>query len=136
MQVRDCAGGIVFHDGNVFLLKNEKGDWVLPKGVIRDTLSAEETACNSVLNEGGIKATILDSAGRTYYEFYSVTRKRPVCNRVAWYVMETDTDSFIIGEPEKTLEAGFYPVETALEMITYSQDRTLLLQSFRKYQDR
>ena len=60
-----------------FLLKNEKGEWVMPKGIIRDRLTAEETAIQSVRNEGGIDAGILDSAGRTYYEFYSITRQKP-----------------------------------------------------------
>ena len=133
MQLRDCAGGVVFCGEKVFLLKNEKGEWVMPKGVIRDALTAEETAVRSVRNEGGITGTILDSAGRTYYEFYSITRQRPVCNRVAWFVMKADSEDYSIGEPEKMKAAGFFPVSEAVEMITYSQDRSLLTQSYRKY---
>lgn len=133
MQLRDCAGGVVFHENKVFLLSNEKGEWVLPKGVIRDGNHAEETALQSVMKEAGITAEILESAGRTYYEFYSITRQRPVCNRIAWYVMSTESDSYVIGEPEKMKEAGFFSVAEALEMVTYSQDRSLLTQSYRKY---
>lgn len=133
MQLRDCAGGVVFCGEKVFLLKNEKGEWVMPKGVIRNSLTAEETAVQSVRAEGGITGRILDNAGRTYYEFYSITRQRPVCNRVAWFVMKTDSEVFRIGEPEKMKDAGFYPVAEAVEMITYSQDRSLLTQSYRKY---
>jgi 8-oxo-dGTP pyrophosphatase MutT (NUDIX family) len=133
MQLRDCAGGVVFCDEKVFLLKNEKGEWVMPKGVIRNAMTPEETAVQSVRNEGGITGLILDSAGRTYYEFYSITRQRPVCNRVAWFVMKAESEDYRIGEPDKMMEAGFYPVAEALEMITYSQDRSLLTQSYRKY---
>ena len=35
MLRRNCAGGVVFFDDKVFILKNDKGEWVLPKGVIR-----------------------------------------------------------------------------------------------------
>jgi ADP-ribose pyrophosphatase YjhB (NUDIX family) len=136
MQLRDCAGGVVFHGNKVFLLRNEKGEWVLPKGVIRNGKPAEDTALQSVMKEAGISADIIDSAGRTYYEFYSITRQRPVCNRIAWYVMDSETEDFHIGEPEKMTEAGFYPVAEALEMVTYSQDRSLLTQSYRKYCDK
>ena len=133
MQLRDCAGGVVFCGEKVFLLKNEKGEWVLPKGIIRDRLTAEETAMHSVRNEGGIVASILDSAGRTYYEFYSITRQKPVCNRVAWFVMHAETEACSIGEPEKMLEVGYFLVSEAVVMITYSQDRSLMTQSYRKY---
>ena len=133
MQLRDCAGGVVFCGEKVFLLKNEKGEWVMPKGIIRDRLTAEETAIQSVRNEGGIDASILDSAGRTYYEFYSITRQKPVCNRVAWFVMQTANEACTIGEPEKMLEVGFFSVADAVAMITYSQDRSLMTQSYRKY---
>lgn len=136
MQLRDCAGGVIFHENKVFLIKNEKGEWVMPKGVIRDGLPAEETALISVKKEAGIEAAIVDSAGRTYYEFFSITRQRPVCNRIAWFVMESPADSFVIGEPEKMQDAGYFTVTEALEMVTYSQDRSLLTQSYRKYCDK
>ena len=35
MRQRNCAGGVVFFDNKVYLLKNDKGEWVLPKGVIK-----------------------------------------------------------------------------------------------------
>lgn len=133
MQLRDCAGGVIFCGDKVYLQKNEKGEWVMPKGIIKSGSQPEETALTSVRNEAGIEASIIDSAGRTYYEFFSITRQRPVCNRVAWYVMTTDQESWVIGEPEKIQEAGFFPVAEALDMITYSQDRSLLTQSYRKY---
>ncbi len=133
MQLRDCAGGVIFYEDKVYLQKNEKGEWVMPKGIIKAGSQPEQTAIESVRHEAGIDATIIDSAGRTYYEFFSITRQRPVCNRVAWYVMTAMQESCTIGEPEKIQEAGFHPVAEALDMITYSQDRSLLTQSYRKY---
>lgn len=123
----------MFCGEKVFLLKNEKGEWVLPKGIIRDGLGAEAIALRRIHDEGGIDATIIDSAGRTYYEFYSITRQHPVCNRIAWFVMVSPTEKFTIGEPDKAQDAGFYLIADAMEMATYSQDKALLKQSYRKY---
>jgi len=133
MHLRDCAGGVVFHEENVFLLKNEKNEWVMPKGLIKSNENPEEAALRRVFEETGIKAEIVEQAGRTYYEFYSITRQMPVCNRIAWYVMKTDSEEFRIAEPDKYTEAGFFPILDAIDRITYSQDKSLLIQSYKKY---
>ena len=54
MIVRNCAGGVVFHNEKVFILKNEKGEWVLPKGKIRNDSLPTETALKRVNFEGEI----------------------------------------------------------------------------------
>lgn len=133
MLLRDCAGGVVFFNQKVFLLLNEKNEWVMPKGLIKAEERPQDAALRRVYEEARIRGTILDQAGRTYYEFYSVTRQMPVCNRIAWYIMETNEDTFQISEPEKFKQAGFFTVPEALEMITYSQDKSLVMQSYKKY---
>lgn len=133
MHLRDCAGGVVFHEDSVFLLKNEKDEWVMPKGLILSDENPQDAALRRVLEETGIKAEIVDQAGRTYYEFYSITRKMPVCNRIAWYVMKADSEDFRVAESDKYTEAGFYPILDAIERVTYSQDKSLLINSYKKY---
>lgn len=133
MHLRDCAGGVVFHEDNVFLLRNEKDEWVMPKGLILSDENPQDAALRRVLEETGIKAEIVDQAGRTYYEFYSITRKMPVCNRIAWYVMKADSEDFRVAESNKYTEAGFYPILDAIERVTYSQDKSLLINSYKKY---
>ena len=36
-HIRNCAGGVVFAGDDVFLLKNDKSEWIMPKGVIPRT---------------------------------------------------------------------------------------------------
>ncbi len=132
MLLRDCAGGVVFFNRKVFLLLNEKNEWVMPKGLIKADERPQDAAVRRVYEEAGIKGTIAEQAGRTYYEFYSVTRQMPVCNRIAWYIMETAQEVYKISEPEKFSQAGFFTIPEALEMITYSQDKSLVLQSYKK----
>jgi 8-oxo-dGTP pyrophosphatase MutT (NUDIX family) len=135
MILRNCAGGIVFFGDKVFLLKNEKDEWVFPKGVMRNGDHAAEVAQKRVLEEGGIIAYILSIAGDTSYEFYSVTRQKPICNKITWFIMSTDSDKYNISEKEKFQEGGFFDIEEAMNLITYSQDKALLNLSYKKYKE-
>jgi 8-oxo-dGTP pyrophosphatase MutT (NUDIX family) len=135
MLLRNCAGGVVFSGDKVFLLQNEKDEWVFPKGVIKNGQLQSEVALNRVKEEGGIDATIISAAGRTNYEFFSVTRQKPVCNRITWFIMMAPDENYKIGEPGKFKNAGFFTIEEAMEKITYSQDRSLLYVSYMKYKE-
>jgi 8-oxo-dGTP pyrophosphatase MutT (NUDIX family) len=135
MLVRNCAGGLVFFNNKVFLLKNEKGEWVLPKGVIRRGELSTEVAVRRVQEEAGIKAEIVSTAGNTNYEFFSVTRQKPVCNKIIWYIMRSDSEKYKISEGEKFIDGGFFEIEEAMTLITYSQDKSLLNLSYRRFKE-
>ena len=135
MLERNCAGGIVFYGDSVLLLQKEKADWCFPKGVIRTVEKPEDVALERVSIEAGVSAKILFPVGRTNYEFYSITRQRPVCNKIVWYVMRTDSDSVSPNAEQNFSDGGFYPVEKALEMVTYSQDRSLLMMAYQRYKE-
>lgn len=132
MLLRNCAGGLVFWEGKVFLLKNEKDEWVFPKGVIRQDELSHETALRRVNEETSISAEIISTAGNTSYEFFSVTRRKPICNKITWYIMSAHNDVFQINEPEKCKEAGYYDIDAAMEMLTHNQDRALLNLTYKK----
>jgi len=133
MRLRNCAGGVVFHGDKVLLIRNDKGDWVLPKGVIREGKQANEVAVERVKHEAGVDATIMAPAGETCYEFFSVTRRLPICNRINWFIMKALSDDCNINKEEGFQDGGFFPMEAAAEMITYSQDRALVRLSHEKY---
>ncbi len=136
MLIRDCAGGVIFHNDTVFLILNEKNEWVMPKGLIINGENPQDAAIRRVSEETSISGSIVEQAGRTYYEFYSVTRQKPVCNRIVWYIMQTDDNSFKISESDKYSEGGFFDIPTALDKITYSQDKSLVMQSYKKLCDK
>jgi len=135
MLVRNCAGGVVFFNEKVLLLRNEKGEWVLPKGVMRNGDLSNEVALNRVKEEAGVLAEIVSTAGRTSYEFFSVTRQRPVCNKITWYIMKSLDEKYKINENERFTAGGFYEIDEAMNLVTYSQDRSLLNLSFQKYKE-
>lgn len=135
MLVRNCSGGVVFSGDRVLLLMNDKHEWVFPKGVIRSGDFPDEVAVRRVQFEGNIKARIVSSAGRTNYEFYSISRQRPVCNKIVWYIMTTEQDTATANEALGFLAAGFFPIEDAMDKVTYSQDKSLLMLSYQKYKE-
>jgi hypothetical protein len=135
MLVRNCAGGIVFCGNKVFLLRNEKGEWIFPKGVIRSGDLSSEVALKRVKEEADIASEIVSTAGHTNYEFFSVTRQKPVCNKIIWYIMKSNNNYFKVNEQEKFMDAGYYEIDEAMRLVTYSQDKALLNLSFRRFKE-
>ena len=72
--IRSCAGGVVFFEEQVFLLMDDHGEWVMPKGVIRNQNRSNDVALWRVEDEAGIHARILCPVGITRYDFYSESR--------------------------------------------------------------
>lgn len=133
MLIRNCAGGVVFSGRKVFILENEKGEWVLPKGVIRNGNLPDEVAVTRVKVEAGVTAEIVSPAGQTNYEFFSLSRKKPVCNRITWYIMKALSEDYSVAIDEGFQDGGFFDVDEALGKITYSQDKALVRLSFDKF---
>lgn len=134
MILRRCAGGVVFYANKVLLVRNDRNEWTLPKGKIGETDLPNEMAPVRVKNETGIDAKVLEIAGDTVYEFYSRTRQQEVCNAIMWYIMESDNTSCEAKEND-LVEAGFFRVRDALEMLTHSKEKSLVDISYRKYKD-
>ncbi len=135
MIVRKCAGGVIFYANQVFLLKNEKNEWVLPKGKIRNCDSSVDAAINRVKIETGLNSEIISTAGETSYEFFSISRKQPVCNQITWYIMTTKNKEFQINKDLGFKDGGFFTIDEAIDIITYSQDQSLVSLSYGKYKE-
>ena len=133
MLFRQCAGGIVFHGDSVFLLQNDKKEWVLPKGIVRGDACASEVAVARVKEETGVDGKIIGTAGETSYEFFSFSRQCPVCNQITWFIMEAEHDKVCVSKKDGFLLGGFFSIEEALSKITYSQDKSLVRVSFEKH---
>ena len=135
MIVRNCAGGIVFNGDRVLLLLNDKRDWAFPKGVVRPGEDIMKVAVSRIKIETGLEASIVAPCGKTHYEFYSVTRRKPVHNNISWFVMKTEDESVNVDKAEGFIEAHFFGIEEALETITYSQDKSLLMVAYQRYKE-
>ncbi|MDR1774091.1 MAG: NUDIX hydrolase [Clostridioides sp.] len=133
MIVRRCAGGVVFYANKVLIVKNDRGEWTLPKGKIQGDGLPYESAMKRVKAETGITANMVDVAGDTMYEFFSRSRQQEVCNAVMWYVMEAENTECTLAPEFK--DGGFYKVKEALEMLTHNKEISLVEVSYKKYKD-
>ena len=137
MIVRNCAGGIVFTGDKVLLVANDKEEWGFPKGSVKtdSDLSLSEFAKNRVKTETSVDAKVIAPCGKTNYEFYSVTRRKPVHNNVSWFVMETQSEHCKADPESGTINCRFVEINKALDEITYSQDKSLLMMAYQKYRE-
>ena len=137
MIVRNCAGGVVFCGDKVLLVCNDKHEWGFPKGVIRssDKSKLSDIVSKRIKEETGITATVLAPCGKTNYEYYSITRNKPVHNNISWFVMSAREETIVITPETGTVGAKFENVEKALSRITYSQDKALLMMACQKYRE-
>ena len=133
MIVRHCAGGVVFYANKVLLVKNDRGEWTLPKGKVCNDNFQHESAILRVKEETGVDATILDVAGDTMYEFFSRSRQQEVCNAVVWYVMEANSSSYKISDD--LVDIGFFKVKEALDILSHNKEKSLVDISYKKYKE-
>ncbi len=131
--IRSCAGGVVFCDNRVFLLMSDRGEWVMPKGVIRSENRSNDVALWRVEDEAGIHAEIIGIAGNTRYDFFSESRGREISNRIQWFAMRAVDPAFHISYEQGFLNGNYYPVEKARELLTYEGDKEILDNAYAIY---
>ncbi len=124
--IRSCAGGVVFSENDVFLLMSDRGDWVMPKGVIRNHNRSNDVALWRVEDEAGIHAEIIGIAGNTRYDFFSESRGKEVSNRIQWFAMVAADQNFRVSYDQGFLNGGYFPVERAMELLSFQGDRDIL----------
>ena len=135
MLIRNCTGGIVFYEDKVLMIENDKHEWAFPKGVIRVNQKITEVVVKRVKLETGIDAKVLAPCGKTHYEFYSISRRKPVHNNISWFIMKAENTKPVANTEENILSAKFFDVSVAMTKVTYSQDKSLLLMAYQKYKE-
>ena len=68
MLQRKCAGGVVFSGEKLLLLRNDKNEWVLPKGLVPAGALSYQVAVDRVAAEAGVSPVeVVCPAGETRY---------------------------------------------------------------------
>lgn len=132
--IRSCAGGVVFSGNDVFLLMSDRGEWVMPKGVIRNRNRSNDVALWRVEDEAGIHAEIIGIAGNTRYDFFSESRGKEVSNRIQWFTMVAPDHSFRISYDQGFLNGGYFSIERALELLSFDGDKEIIRSAYQIYQ--
>ena len=137
MIIRNCSGGIVFTGDKVLLVCNDKQEWGFPKGAVKTSsdLSLSEFARNRVKTETDVDARVRAPCGKTNYEYYSISRRKPVHNNISWFVMKSESEECKAFPESGTVDCRFVEIAKALDEITYSQDKSLLMMAYQKYRE-
>ncbi|WP_181347002.1 NUDIX hydrolase [Thalassobacillus sp. CUG 92003] len=104
------AATITFNEhGDILLIKGPKRGWEIPGGQVEEGESLKEAAIRETKEESGIDIEVTRFCG----VFQNVDRS--ICNTLFW-------GKAIGGKPttsSESLEVGFFPVEKALERVTW-----------------
>ena len=70
IEATSCGGVVIFR-GKILVLyksyKNKYEGWVLPKGTVEEGEEFKETAAREVLEETGVRASIIKYIGKSQY---------------------------------------------------------------------
>ena len=116
------AGGVVFGPLGVLLVRYRSGAWAFPKGHVEAGETLEQAAVREVQEEGGVNASITAALAPTRY-----TNDRGEQRQIHWYAMHTGSARPLL--EDTFAEGGFFAPERASQMLSYPEDRQLLLEA-------
>jgi len=102
--------------------------WTLPKGLISGKEKVRKTALREVREETGIHARIIAAVGESHYWYNNRGKNQKCRKQVRFYLME-----YIMGDvgdhDHEVDEAAWFPLEAALDKLTYKGDRVIFEQA-------
>lgn len=120
------AGGVVIFGNTVLLLKKFNGDWVLPKGKVKEGEDIRDAALREVLEESGVKAEIVKYTGMVHYTYKSLKENETVYKTVHWYLMKTNSMESVPQKKEGFVEATFVHIDRATDLVKYDDERKII----------
>lgn len=129
MLFKNCAGSIVFNDEKVFLIKNDKDEWSLPRAEVKGYQLTNEDVIKGINEKTGLNVSFAANEGKTNYEFHNSDHS-PVCNRVTWYIMKSTSDKYKLKDSHQITDGGFFTIDEAFNMITHNNDKSIVNLAF------
>lgn len=126
MIYEKSAGGIVFCNDEILLLKKYNGDWVLPKGRIQEDEDIQEAAKREVKEETGVDANILKYVGEIHYTYEDSIKKELVHKTVFWFIMTACDFTLIPQKEEGFIEAKYHQIDKAINILKYDDEREIV----------
>ena len=125
-----AAGGVLIRktrkgDSVMLVYREHYDDWSLPKGKLKRGESFEEAALREVEEETGCTVRLEDYIGEVHYEVGDEPKV------VRFWRMSLVREGSLEANQEVD-EAAWFPVLAAMERLTYSYERDLLLRAFPK----
>ncbi|MBE6013875.1 MAG: NUDIX domain-containing protein [Lachnospiraceae bacterium] len=131
------CGGVVIHRGKILVLykniKNKYEGWVLPKGTVEEGEDYKDTATREVLEESGVRGTIINYIGESSYSF-SVPEGQ-VNKTVHWYLMMANSYYSKPQREEYFVDSGYYKFHEAYHLLKFENEKGILEKAYNQYLD-
>ncbi|KNF09250.1 hypothetical protein CLPU_3c00280 [Gottschalkia purinilytica] len=134
MTIKRYIGGVIFKDNKVFIVKDKENKWMLVKNEIRNGFFSCESVLDSFKKRTEIDMELISIAGETSYEFFNFKKIKPPYKQITWYIVEAKNEKYNIKESE-IIDAGFYSIDKAIEMIDSNQEKSIITLLYNKYRN-
>lgn len=109
------------------VVQHQAGHWGFPKGHAEAGETEVETACREFEEETGIHNYRLIEP-TPFQEVYTLTKKGQIITKTVTYFLALVQSEQVQCQAKEIRDYDWLPLEAALERITYSQSKQLLLQ--------
>ena len=134
IEATSC-GGVVIHRGKILTLyksyRNRYEGWVLPKGTVEPGETHEQTALGEVMEEAGVRATIVKYIGKSQYNF--TVPEDVVFKEVHWYLMTADNYHSKPQREEFFVDSGYYKFHEIYHLLRFSNEKQIVERAYQEY---
>ena len=137
-KVDFAAGGIVFYDDLIIIVKNKRGDlnsnksfWGFPKGHLEDGEKPSEAAVREVYEETGFLVE-LNSDKPIAESRYEIKSEDGVVNKTVWFYDMKVVSAFKKEPDDEILELAIVGYDEAIKLLTFEEDKKILKYVFNK----
>tara|TARA_B100000902_G_scaffold223365_1_gene212189 strand:- start:3602 stop:4024 length:423 start_codon:yes stop_codon:yes gene_type:complete len=137
-KVDFAAGGIVFYNDLILLVKNKRNDvgneksfWGYPKGHLENGEKPADAAVREVYEETGFKVEICSETPIAESR-YEIELEDIVINKTVWFYEMKTIKAFDREPDDEISELAIATFEEALELLTFEEDKKILKYVFNK----
>ena len=137
-KVDFAAGGIVFYDNSIIIVKNKRGDislnksfWGFPKGHLEDGEKPAEAAVREVYEETGFKVKLKRDKPIAESR-YDINLEDGVIHKTVWFYEMKVINAFEKEPDDEIEELAIVNYDEAINLLTFSEDKKILKYVFNK----
>ena len=137
-KVDFAAGGIVFYNNMIVLVKNRRDEggnyrsfWGYPKGHLEDGEKPSEAALREVYEETGFKVELCSETPIAESR-YQIDLENTVVNKTVWFYEMKVIKAFEKEPDDEIAELSVVTYEKALELLTFDEDKKILKYVFNR----
>lgn len=124
------SGGVIFRRHNnaieIAMVAIKKGNvWCLPKGLVDNNETPEETALREVSEETGLRGRIIEKLGKITYWYYIKEDNAKCRKTVYFFLMEYELGDFADHDWEVDT-VSWFEIDKAIKQAKYKGEREMI----------